>query len=318
MRLAWLGLAIGLAAAASSSAFAKEKAGDPTAEAKVHFAKAKTLYKQARYREAISELQIAYKIRPHGVLLFNIAQAYEKLGEIPEALRNFHEYLRQVPDADDRATVEAAMGNLEKRLAEKGVQQVLVYSEPPGATVLIDGKSAGAAPFAAELPLGPHKVGVEISGYQLKARDVVVTADHSLVLDFTLEKVTEAVPLVAAPEPAPPPLGTQPPPPVAAPLAAVDVSSTAVPAPVAPPPKGRLWTWVAAGVAGAAVATGVGFGVSAKSAGSELLGSKHDAAKATALRDQAVSNSGTANVLYGVAGVAGAAGVALFFIEGRF
>src|SRR2546428_9766437 len=96
-----------------------------TAEAKAHFQKGTRFYKQARYKDAITEFEAAYKARAHGVLFFNIAQSYEKLGDIPSALRNYHEHLRAIPNADDKANVELAMKNLEMLLAEQGVQQLL-------------------------------------------------------------------------------------------------------------------------------------------------------------------------------------------------
>ena len=102
------------------------RAADATQEAKAHFRKGAEYYRQARYREAIAEFEAAYKLRPHGVIFFNLAQCQERLGDIPAALQAYHEYLRAVPDADDRNTVHAAMANLEARLGAAGVQQLLV------------------------------------------------------------------------------------------------------------------------------------------------------------------------------------------------
>ncbi len=287
------------------------------ADAKKHFQKAKTLYRQARYREAIAELEAAYALNPQGVIHFNIAQSYEKLGDIANALKSYDRYLREVPDADDKATVQVAMKNLEKRLAEKGLQQLRVYSEPTGGVVLVDGERKGVTPFAAELPLGKHKVAVEVEGYQLKEREVELTADTSVALDFTLEKRTEAVPLVTVETP-PPPKDEPPPPPKLAEAPSIDL--TPPPGQPSPPPpeKGRLWTYVAAGVAGAALVGALVLGSSAQSASDELLAKPHDRATTTQLRDTARSSASTANVLFGVAGAAGVASAALFFVEGSF
>src|SRR5438093_11452479 len=71
------------------------------ASAKAHFQKGKAYYQQARYREAIAEFEAAYRAHPHGVLQYNIGSSYEKLGEISNALKSFHSYLRQVPNAED-------------------------------------------------------------------------------------------------------------------------------------------------------------------------------------------------------------------------
>jgi len=40
-------------------------------------------------------------------------QAWEKSGDVPNALRSYREYLRLLPGASDRATVEASIKNLE-------------------------------------------------------------------------------------------------------------------------------------------------------------------------------------------------------------
>lgn len=310
------GLVIALAAPATA---APKKAITPSAEAaahraRVHFDKGMRLYKQARYKDAISQFEAAYKDRPHGVIFFNIAQSYEKLGEIGQALKAYHQYLRALPDAEDRATVGMAMKNLEQRLAATGVQQLLVYSNPDAARVLVDGKPAGLTPYSGEYGLGAHTVAVEIEGYALTQRKIELTASASVVLDVTLEQVTQTVPLVQAPDTPPVPALTVSP-------AAVPTSEGVQSAPPPPPePEAgpRVWTWVAGGVGVAALATAVALGASAKSTERELHGSMHDRPTATRLAQSAQGSAQTSNIFFGVAGAAGAATVALFFVEGRF
>jgi len=99
-----------------------------------------------------------------------------------------------------------------------------------------------------------------------------------------------------------------------APPPALDLTA---PAP-APLPRPRVWTWVAAGAAAVALAAGGAYAASAQSASSDLRSAAHDGATAQRLADTATSRSRTANTLYGVAAVAGAASVTLFFVEGRF
>ena len=294
------------------------QAPDPTAEAKAHFKKGTDLYRQARYREAIAEFQAAYKLRPHGVLQFNIAQCYEKLGDIPAALTSYHAYLREVPGAEDRDTVERAIANLEARLAATGVQQILVYSEPAGAEVLVDGQSRGRTPFSIVLPHGTHVVSLVRAGYETVTREVALAPDRSLQLD---------VALVKGPSAPPPPVVVPLPPPPAA-LSRAEPTAKAAPAaavtPAAEPKKverhGRLWTWVAGGVAVAAAGAGVWYGMQAQDASDKLVKAPQPLppGEAQKLYDEAKSKSKTANILYGVAGAAGAAGVTLFFLEGSF
>ena len=105
-----LALATPTAAHARSSSKSPSKAVTPSTSAaskraKRHFDQGVRLYKQARYKDAIAEFEAAYRERPHGVIFFNIAQSYEKLGDLGQALRAYHQYLRELPTADDRETV---------------------------------------------------------------------------------------------------------------------------------------------------------------------------------------------------------------------
>jgi hypothetical protein len=294
---------------------------DATAQAKAHFGRGVDLYKQARYREAIAEFQEAYRLRPHGVIHFNLAQCYERLGDIPAALQAYHDYLRAVPDAEDRRTVVAAMANLEARLGASGVQQLLVYSDPSGAEVLVDGQSRGRTPLALVLPHGSHTVSLVKPGYRTTTRQAVLSSQVSVEMDVTLQKLEVA----AVPLPPPPvaavPGGGPAHAPGAVPGAAAKAPSSATapaPPPARPGPRPRLWTWVAAGAAAAVLGAGVYYGMEARSAERDLMNGSPDRATADRLASQAKSRARTANVLYGVGGVAAAGAGALFFFEGSF
>ncbi len=82
--------------------------------------------------------------------------------------------------------------------------------------------------------------------------------------------------------------------------------------------KPKFWTWVALGTAGALAAAGGTFGILAWQDSSTMQAYKHDQVRVDALHDGASAKSVTANVLYGLAGAAGLAGGALFFVEGSF
>jgi hypothetical protein len=291
---------------------------DATRQAKAHFQKGTQLYRQARYREAIAEFEAAYRLRPHGVIFYNLAQCHERLGDLPAALRAYHEYLRAVPDAEDRATVTTAMENLGRRLGATGVQQLLVYSQPTGAEVSIDGQPRGNTPFAAVLPHGKHAVSVAKRGYATLTRDAELTASRSVVLEVALTPSAEGAPGAAAGPGAAAAGGAVPPELAPGPPAHPPLVTAGTPEVTASAARPRVWTWVAAGVAGAALAAGIAYGIAAKNASDDLRSSQHDQATAQRLADSASSRSRTANVLYGVAGVAGAAGVTLFFVEGSF
>jgi hypothetical protein len=276
-----------------------------TQQAKAHFRAGTRLYKQARYREAISEFEAAYRIKPHGVIFYNLAQCHERLGDIPAALRAYHEYLRAMPGAEDRGTVQAAMANLERRLAATGMQQMLVYTDPPGALVKVDGRPRGSTPFAAVLSLGVHALSLSKPGFGTLEREVVLARDRSLLIDVALQP---AAPASASLRPIPPreaPAGPA-------------ASLTAAGPKKAPAHRPRIFTWVAAGVAAGALAAGIAYGLAARNASDDLRRTERSGAEAQRLADSASSKARTANILYGVAGAAGAVGMTLFFVEGHF
>ena len=56
--------------------------------------------------EAAGHFETAYKIVGDPVLLFNIAQAYEKAGALNRAIVNYEAYVERAKSAEDRADVQ--------------------------------------------------------------------------------------------------------------------------------------------------------------------------------------------------------------------
>ncbi|MFO0582956.1 MAG: PEGA domain-containing protein [Anaeromyxobacter sp.] len=305
---------------------------DEAAEAKIHYAEGTRLYRAQKYRAAIVEFENAYRKKPHGAIQYNLAQCHEKLGEWPAALRSYHDYLRELPGAGDRNTVLATIRKLEQKLADTGVQVLLVYTDPLGAEVRVDGKVRGATPFHVVLPPGDYAVTLTRTGYQTLTRDVVMGARGSQIVDEKL-KPAEARPVPLPPPPvasapqttvAPPPGAAQPAPapkPDLTPAAPASTGALAKLPPPAPAARNTFerkpFTWAAAGATAAALAGGIYFGMHAKSLSSELRDGTPRTNAAT-LASDAKSSSKRANILYGVAGLSAAAGATLFFVEGSF
>jgi tetratricopeptide (TPR) repeat protein len=309
---------------------AQSARADDVADARFHFRKGAELYRLKRWREAIVEFEAAYRVKPHGAIHFNVAQCRERLEEWPSALRSYQDYLREVPDARDRAAVRATIGRLEARLAAAGVQALLVYSEPPGAEVRVDGKPRGKTPFHVVLPPGAYHLALSADGHAPTEEEVVLVSSSSTIVDLVLRPKT-AAPSAASPATAavaatpavPSPVATATAPPVA-PRPDLSAKPQLSPdsVPLSPPAvpakeKRRVYTWVAAGTAAVAVAAGAYYGHAASQQSAKLRDGtvRTDAAS---LASGATSKARTANVLYAVAGAAGAAGVTLFFVEGRF
>ncbi|HET8542428.1 MAG TPA: PEGA domain-containing protein [Anaeromyxobacter sp.] len=297
-----------LAALLAAVLLAGAARADDAAEAKARFRKGADLYRAGRWREAIDEFEAAYRLKPHGAIHFNVAQCREKLAEWPGALRAYEDYLREVPDAKDRASVRASMRKIEERLAAAGVQALLVYTDPPGAELRLDGKARGKTPLHTVLPPGTYALALSLDGYEPVAEEVALALGASRVVDVVLKPARAGA---AASAPAPPPALKAAPPSPQVPVAPAAASR--------PPQKRRVYTWIAAGAAAAAAATGAYFGWSASKDEDALASmTDPDGSQAQRYASGAESNARKANAMYAVAGAAAAAGVTLFFVEGKF
>jgi hypothetical protein len=227
--------------------------------------------------------------------LYNAAQAYERLGDVRNALLSYRDYLRQHPADDDRSFVEVRIKNLERRLRDQGVQQMSILSTPPGASVLVDGAVVGTTPWTGEARSGRHAVVLKLDGYGNVERELLLT-DRSVDVDVALTPIgaptTAAAPVLAPLSPAPRPIQNEAP-----------TGLRAI----------RPWTWTALGVGVAGLGGSLVFEAMRRSAESDAEGAPtqiayHDAYQTMTGRQTA------ARVLLGV-GIAGAAtgGVLLYF-----
>jgi len=192
-----------LAVAESSSETPNE---ERVAEAKARYQEGARAYAEQRYKDAVDLFLEADRIVSSAPLSFNIARAYEKLGDSSGALAFYRDYLRREPEAKNAAEVRGFIETLEDKLAQKGVQQLSVRSTPKGATVVIDGEPVGVTPWTGDLPPGAHRVSLELRGYGAINRDIELLPHDALDQEFSLqaeaagEPVTPAAPLSPAPD----------------------------------------------------------------------------------------------------------------------
>jgi hypothetical protein len=298
------------------------RAADDVEQAKAHFRRGVELYKAQRWKDAAAEFEAAYRTKPHGAIRFNVAQCRERLEEWPAAYRAYADYLREVPDAKDRAAVRASMQRIEERLARSGTQLLLVYTDPPGARLTLDGAERGATPLQLSLRPGAYALGLALEGYEPVGERVELSASASVTRDVTLKRAPPGAGVAAAtgagaaaasgqptPSPGQPDLSVPPP------------RAEPAPLPPGPPqPPRRMWpVWVAGGTAVVAAAAAVWFGASARSDEQALAGMATPSGdEASRLAQSAQSKARAANVLYAVAGGAALAAGGLYVFETRF
>src|SRR5213595_2135419 len=83
-----------------------------TAEAKQHYNKAIQYYDLGRFEEAAKEFEAAYELKQDPTLLYNLAQAYRRMGSGKRALELYKNFLRKVPETPLREEVEARIAAL--------------------------------------------------------------------------------------------------------------------------------------------------------------------------------------------------------------
>ena len=129
------------------------------AEAREHFDRGLTLLNSQNPEGAYAEFQRSYSLNPRPSVLYNLAVTLQALHRYPEAARSIEQYLRDVPNLSParRSEVEQVLAQLRVLVAH-----VRIHAEPAGATVRIDGASAGVAPLADPVAVGPGRHAVEI------------------------------------------------------------------------------------------------------------------------------------------------------------
>lgn len=284
-----------------AAAAAPENAGLAKAKELVQWGQ--KLYKQARYAEAIAKFEEAYLARPSPVITYNIGKCYEQLGETAKAMRAYRDYLRLSPNAADRETVSDAITNLERRLREKGLQQLMVFADPPTAKISVDGKELGNSPVSIELVAGNHTLSVTAEGHEKVDRSFVMQLSRATEMTIALRPST---PPADAPKAVTTPTETKP----------AEVPLTPGPAVTATvEKKARVWTWVAGGVAVAAAGAGVGLGVVSNSKAIEHNTVVRGPDAAAELRRDSQTMATAANISYAVAGAAAVTAIILFVVE---
>ena len=160
----------------------------PEAEAKERarglFQQGVAAYREGKFYEAVAIFLQTQRIYPDTQLCFNIARAYENLGNSSAALRYYRDYLRQADRPSDGAEVQGRVRKLEQQIAQRGVQQLTVLSQPEGATVLLDGKPVGITPWTGETYPGKHRLALTLEGHA--AQEQVVEVDAYAARDIQL------------------------------------------------------------------------------------------------------------------------------------
>ncbi|MBM4391420.1 MAG: tetratricopeptide repeat protein [Deltaproteobacteria bacterium] len=113
------------------------------------------LYEEGRYEDAIVAFEEAYRLSARPLLLFNIANAQERLGHWEEAHTTLSRY-RAYATAGEREVLDRRISNLERRIAEHKSSAPATATAPASSTTAIEKNTPS---WAQPLPLAAFTVG---------------------------------------------------------------------------------------------------------------------------------------------------------------
>lgn len=169
------------------------------AQAKAHYDKAQELYATGNYDEAIAEYQEAYRLKPHPNVLYNIAQAYERLLDYAQSVVWFERYLAEAPkDAVERPIVENRLRILRNLPARISVTTIPEHVH--AALVGADGQRREAdTPSVFKVPAGAYTIELSQPGWEPESHDVAVELGQPYFYQYRLKRSTAQVSIFTRP-----------------------------------------------------------------------------------------------------------------------
>ena len=153
-------LAAGLIAAAACDARAEPSEGG-SAAAESLFQEARKLMDAKRYGEACPKLVASHKLAPAVGTLLNLADCYERAGQLASAWVRFHEAIalaQRLGRTDREKTAKERADKLEPRLIK-----LTITGREPGLEVKLDGNVLEATVLGTPVPVDPGKHTIDAS-----------------------------------------------------------------------------------------------------------------------------------------------------------
>ena len=280
-------------------------------------------YEAGDYTAALDKFQAAYNTYASPKIFLNLGEALRRLGRDVEAADAYSRFLSETPDLreDKKKIAQEGLAELTPRLG-----RLRVEAPQPGVKLTLDGKdfTPPANRPAWVLP-GSHSIGAQAPAFVARTQWVEVHAGEEKKVSVTLEMAGTPEKLAQTQTQTGTPTRT-----------GTETQTTQQP-PTLPPPasdtgtastqKGHVWTWVAAGAAGAMLVVGILEGMAASSDYDEyksLTCSGKPASDCPAiqarydqLKNDIPGESTLANVMFIGAGVAAVGAGFLYWWEGR-
>ncbi len=190
----WTCLLLLLPALAAAPAWADD---DLAAEADLQFRIGAERYQARDYRGALEHFLISNRLVANRNVLFNIARAYEQLGQFPDAFRSYAQALDAETDPAARERIAGAIARITPNVAI-----LRVATDPPGATIFVDRRDLGPrgnAPRALAFPAGRYRVIAELAGHESAEAEVQAVVGRETAVELRLVEILGQVRIEGAP-----------------------------------------------------------------------------------------------------------------------
>lgn len=170
-----------------------------SADAKEAFRRGEAAYSAGNYEVAIREWNNAYKTDPRPRIQFNLSQAYERLGQLEDAILALETFLNSGdPDDPTYSDANARLVALRQRLGNTGV---MVNGGADGGSILVDDKDWGRTPRPDKITVAPGNHALTIrwpDGREFRTT-VFVPAGQVAAVDVPADAGGPAKPVAAGP-----------------------------------------------------------------------------------------------------------------------
>jgi hypothetical protein len=189
---------LGVVICVAQAAYAQPSPSPTPGDARTHYEAAQHAYDRGEYDLAISEFEQAYQLKPHPNVLYNIAQAHERLLEYAESVKWFERYLAEAPrDAEFRPIVVnrlRVLRNLPARIS------ITTIPEHVHATLVTDGNEyKGDTPATFKVPAGDYQVYLDVPGWEAERHDVHADLGQPYFYQYRLKRSTSTVQIFTRP-----------------------------------------------------------------------------------------------------------------------
>lgn len=112
-------MAAALAAAVLVTSAEAEAEQAPAARAQVHVDAGQEAFDEGHWEVALREFRAARELVDDPMLTYNIALCLERLGQLPDAIEQYHRYLRLAPEAENAEGTRERIEELHRRRVEE-------------------------------------------------------------------------------------------------------------------------------------------------------------------------------------------------------